>query len=66
MLTIKVLPCRSWIERRSCKREVVGSSSTVGKNFSFCNSRFFSRALLLDKTITNDIMCEIHVADTLF
>ena len=28
------------LERQSSKREVVGSSPAVGKNFSFCNSRF--------------------------
>ena len=32
-------PWLSRLERHSSKPEVVGSNPTVGKNFSFCNSR---------------------------
>ena len=33
---VKAVPWQSRLERQSRKREVVGSSTTVGKNFSFC------------------------------
>ena len=40
MLTITTVPLCSRLELQSSKREVVSSSPTVGKNFSFCHSRF--------------------------
>ena len=33
------------VQHQSSKREVVGSSPTVGKNFSFCNSHCFLACL---------------------
>ena len=38
--TIKSDPWRSWLERQSSKLEVVGSSPTMGKDFSFCKFGF--------------------------
>ena len=61
MHTIKSDLWRSLLERQSSKREVVGSSPTVGKNFSCCNSRF-----QLDSANTNEINRDIHLANTLF
>ena len=62
MLTVQVVPWRSQLERQSSKREVVGSSPTVGKSFSFCNSRF----LRVLQSFTNETENDIHLANTLF
>ena len=58
------LHCR--LERQSSKRVVVGSSPAVAKQFSFCYSRFLSRASQFDKTITNEINRDIHLFFSLF
>ena len=60
-----MVPWRSRIECQSSKQEVVGSSLTVGQNFSFCKSRFL-RVSQPDKAITNEIKHDIHLANTLF
>ena len=41
----------SRLERHSTKREIVSSSPAVGKNFSFCNSRFLRFAHSLNQSI---------------
>ena len=40
MSTFRTIRWHSRLERQSSKREIMGSSSAVGKNISFCNSRF--------------------------
>ena len=40
MFIIKVAPLHSRLERQFSNQEVVGSSPTVRKNFSCCNSGF--------------------------
>ena len=40
LFPLSIIPLRSRLERKSSKQEAVGSSLTVGKSFSFCNSRF--------------------------
>ena len=56
MLIVQVVRWWSRLERQSCMWEVVGSSPTMDKNFSFCNS---SRA-------SNEIKRDIHLSNTLF
>ena len=43
---------------------VVSSSPGMGKNFSFCNSRF--RSLQPELARANEIIHNIHLANTLF
>ena len=57
MSTFRPLPWRSWLERQFSKREVTGSSPTVDKNLSFCNSRFYLNIHSNMKIVD----CEIHV-----
>ena len=60
MQTIKSDRWRSLLERQSSKREVVGSSPDVGKNFSFCYSRF----LRVPQSLTKRLQMKSSVADT--
>ena len=55
---------RRWLERQSSKREVVGSSSTMGKNFHFKFS-LSSRDSQLDSANLNEINREIHLANAI-
>ena len=56
-----MVPLRSWIEREFSKREEVGSTAIVGKNFSFCKLLLSSRSSQIDGAITNEIKRDIHL-----
>ena len=45
------IPWDSRLDRQPSKREVVGSSPAVGRNFSFCNSRFLRMAHISNQPI---------------
>ena len=64
MRTIKSVSRHSLLQRQSGKQEVVASSTTAGNNCSFFG--FFLRASQLDLANTNEINCDIHLAQTLF
>ena len=51
MFAKTVVPWRSRLDRKSSKREVVGSSRTVGKNFAYCNSHFLRMPHSLTKQL---------------
>ena len=44
MSTVRTIRWHYRLQSQSTKQEVVGSSPAVGKNFSFCNSRFLCMA----------------------
>ena len=44
-------PIAQYVRYQSSKREVVGSNPAVGKNFSFCNSRFLRMDYSLNQAI---------------
>ena len=56
----------SRLECQSSKQEVVSSSLTLRKNFSFLSFSLSLRASQLDKAIINEIKRDIHLAITLF
>ena len=61
MFTLRVVPLRSWIERKFSKREEVGSRAIVRKNFSFCKLLLSSRSSQIDEAITNEVKRDIHL-----
>ena len=50
-LPMSTVRTAQWFERQSSKRQVVGSSPAVGKNFSFCNFRFLCVAHSSNKSL---------------
>ena len=48
------------IEHRNKNPKVVGSSTTVGKNFSFCILSISNRAWQIDWSHTNGIKHDVH------
>ena len=48
MSTVRTARWHSQLEHQSSKGEVVDSNPDVGRDFSFCNSHFFSRSSQLE------------------
>ena len=68
MFTFKVVPWRSRLECQSSKRKVLGSSPTVGKNFSFCNSRFLDACLTkrMKSSVTYTVPIPCYIKGSLY
>ena len=60
LFPFSIVPLRSRLERKSSKQEAMGSSLTVGKNFSFCNCRF----LHVLQSLTKQLRMESSVTYT--
>ena len=66
MSTFGTVPWRNWLEPQSYKREIVGSSPTVGKIFSFCNDRFLcvphcsNRQMQMKSTVTYIMLIRVN------
>ena len=50
-----------WVEHQTSDLRVVGWSSTVGKNFSFCNMSLSTRSWQVNWSHTNEIKHDVHL-----